>query len=68
MDQLFYYVMMDRDEKIEEFIQALLLEEDPNDEFIQARICEEIGLNLNDLSDDDIEYIEVEIAKRLRGM
>lgn len=50
--------------KIEELINRLAQEEDPNDFWRQRMICRELDLNLDDLTDDEIHYIEEEIARR----
>lgn len=50
--------------KIEELINRLAKEEDPNDFWRQRIICRELDLNLDDLTDDEIHYIEEEVARR----
>lgn len=50
--------------KIEELINRLAKEEDPNDFWRQRMICRELDLNLDDLTDDEIHYIEKEVARR----
>ena len=51
--------------KIEELIDRLSQEDDPNDVWVQNRICCELGIHLNHLTDSEIAYIEEEVAKRL---
>ena len=51
--------------KIEELIERLAQEDDPNDPWVQNRICCEVGIHLNHLTDSEIAYIEEEVAKRL---
>lgn len=50
--------------KIEELINRLAKEEDPNDFWRQRMICRELDLNLDDLTDNEIHYIEEEVARR----
>lgn len=50
--------------KIENLIDALVEADNPDDPYEQARICEEVGIKLDWLSDSEIEYIEEEVAKR----
>lgn len=52
------------DGKINLLINRLAKEENPNNLWIQREICKEIDLNLDDLSDKEIEYIEKETARR----
>lgn len=49
---------------IEDFIDRLAAEDDPNDAWVQARIAMDLGINLNRLSESEIQYIEEEVAKR----
>ena len=51
--------------KIEELIDRLAAENDPNDPWVQNQICCELGIHLNHLTDSEISYIEEEVAKRL---
>lgn len=52
-----------RQTKIEELINRLA-KEDPNDFWRQRIICRELDLNLDDLTDNEIHYIEEEVARR----
>lgn len=49
---------------IEDFINALANTHNPNDYEIQRHIAHQLSMNLDDLTDDEIEYIEREVAKR----
>ena len=51
-------------QKIEDFISALAATFDPNDYEIQREVARECGVRIDDFSDDEIEYIEKEVAKR----
>ena len=51
-------------QKIEDFIDALAAADDPNDADIQWDLSYECGLNLDNLTDYEIHYIEKEVAKR----
>ena len=52
-------------QKIEDFINLLAAEPDPNDADIQWALCYKVGLNPDNLSPYDLDYIEREVAKRL---
>jgi len=49
---------------IEAFIYRLVRTPDPNDTDIQSEIADEVGLNWQLLTPDEIEYIEKEVANR----
>lgn len=49
---------------IEDYINALARSYDPNDLDIQNEEAERAGITLNALSNSEIEYIEIEVAKR----
>lgn len=50
--------------QIEEFIDKLAEEDDPNDVWVQHRLACEVGINLDHLTDSEIVYIEEEVANR----
>ena len=62
LESLYYY----SNQKIEDFIEALAAEPNPNDLSRQYALAKAAGLNLNNLTSFDIEYIEKEVAKRWR--
>lgn len=49
---------------IEAFIQRLIFADDPNDTDTQRGIADEVGLNWQLLTPDEIEYIEKEVSRR----
>lgn len=49
---------------IEDFIDTLAAEDDPNDVWVQQRVAMRFGINLDRLSQSEIFYIEEEVAKR----
>ena len=51
--------------QIEELIDRLAQEDDPNDPWVQNRICCDLGISLNHLTASEISYIEEEVSKRL---
>ena len=51
--------------KIEEVIDRLSKEDDPNDPWVQNRVFCDVGISPNHLTSSDIEYIEKEVSKRL---
>ena len=51
-------------QKIEDFIDALAAADDPNDADTQWDLSHQCGLNLDNLTDYEIHYIEKEVAKR----
>jgi hypothetical protein len=50
--------------KLDEFAERLAEEDDPNDVWVQARIACDLGINLVRLTDNEIKYIEEEVAMR----
>ena len=50
---------------IEDFIDVLAASDDPNDLGEQAATARLVGLNLDSLSQYEIDYIQKEVAKRL---
>jgi hypothetical protein len=71
MDNMLMYFAFEEEqqrkkrEKIEKVINFLVLAEDPNDFYVQQMIFNQVNLSINDLTKDDIVYIEEEISKRL---
>lgn len=53
-----------RQQKIEDLINRLAKEDDPNDNWAQQRIAIDVGINLDRLTNSEIEYIEREVANR----
>jgi hypothetical protein len=51
-------------ESIEDFINALAQEEDPNDPYTQRRLAYECNLDINILTASEIEYIQKEVSER----
>ena len=51
--------------KIEKIIRLLAETGDPNNLETQNRIFTSVGLDIEDLSDDEIEYMETEIARKM---
>lgn len=51
-------------QKIEDFIDLLAEADDPNDEATQDNLAARVGLTWSWLSDDELRYIEREVAKR----
>lgn len=51
-------------QKVEDFINALAATDNPNDYWNQRYACRQSGMNMSDLSAEDIDYIEREVAKR----
>lgn len=49
---------------IDDVVNALAREPNPNDIDIQRQICHRHGLNLDFLTDGEIAYMEREVAKR----
>lgn len=50
---------------IEDFIERLSQIDEPDDYWEQHRIALEVGINLDRLTDSEIQYIEEEVSKRL---
>ena len=63
LDSIYYHHC----QKIEDFVEALAAEPNPNDLSRQYALAKAAGLNLNNLTSYDIEYIEKEVAKRWRS-
>ena len=53
-----------RTDAIENFINELAKEEDPNDADTQERIALEVNLDMDILSEYEKEYIATEVAKK----
>lgn len=51
-------------QQIEDFINALAAVADPNDYDAQRYVARDVGIRIDDLTDDEREYIEREVAKR----
>lgn len=51
--------------KIEKIIRLLAETSDPNNLGVQNRIFTSVGLDIEDLSNDEIEYMETEIARKM---
>ena len=62
LDSMYYH----HRQKMEDFINALAAEPNPNDLSRQHALARDAGLNLNNLTSFDIDYIEKEVAKRWR--
>lgn len=54
-------------QRIEDVINALSRECYPDDPNVQAIICKRYGLDLDYLTDEELSYIESEVAKRWHG-
>jgi hypothetical protein len=50
--------------QLDEFAERLAEEDDPNDVWVQARIACDLDINLVRLTDNEIKYIEEEVAMR----
>lgn len=64
MDEFLQMVYFLETQKIEDFIEALAREPDPNDPMVQDEIAYRLGLDLDTLSKWDKEIIGREVAKR----
>ena len=64
MKDFLFMIYACEEQKKEDFINALAQEEDPNDPVVQHEIANSIGLDIDLLSQWDINYIESEVAKR----
>lgn len=51
-------------QQVEDFINALAAVADPNDYDAQRYVARDVDIRINDLTDDEREYIEREVAKR----
>lgn len=54
-------------QEMENFINALAAVPDPNDLTVQQNIAYNLGINIDNFSDQEIEYIEKEIERRYNG-
>lgn len=64
MQDFLFMIYACEEQKKEDFINALAREPDPNDEVVQHEIASSIGLDIDMLSQSEIDYIEREVAKR----
>lgn len=64
MDDFCFMMFVCEEQKKEDFIDALAQCQDPNNVLLQHQIADRIGLDLESLSQYDIEYIESEVSKR----
>lgn len=64
MNEFLQMVHFFETQKIENFIEALSKEPDPNDPMVQDEIAYRLGLDLGTLSKWDKEIIGREVAKR----
>lgn len=60
-----FHIFAYNHQKIEDFINRLARAPDPNNFETQIAIYAEVGLDSNSLTDDEIEYIEREVARRV---
>lgn len=51
-------------QQVEDFIDALAAVADPNDYEVQRQVSHDVGVRIDDFTDDEINYIEREVAKR----
>lgn len=56
-----------RQQQIEDVIAALVNSDDPNDDLVQQNAFSTAGINGDSLTDDEVTYIEREVARKLRG-
>jgi hypothetical protein len=61
---LAFTMYADHQEKIEAFITALARCSDPNNLVVQRVKAEEVDLDLNMLTDEEVKYIEKEVSNR----
>lgn len=52
-------------QQIDDFVRVLAAADDPNDAETQWEALRQVGLDVNDLSPFDLNYIEKELAKQL---
>ena len=52
-------------QKIEDFIDIIVNSNNPNDTIVQTNALRKVGLKRNELTSDDIVYIEREVNKKL---
>ena len=55
---------MDRQKKIEDYINALAASTDPSSPRVQTRAAKMVGLSPEELTAAEIKYIEKEVARR----
>lgn len=63
-DDVAFLMYVAHTESIEDFINALAQEEDPNDSYTQHRLAYECNLDINMLTASEIEYIQKEVSER----
>ena len=64
MERLAFNAYAYRRQKIEDFINALAATDNPNDYWNQRYACRQSGIDMSDLSAEDVDYIEREVIKR----
>ena len=64
MEQTAFNAYAYRQQQIEDFIDVLATSDDPNDYHNQRAASMCVGLSLNSLTSDEVEYVEREVAKR----
>jgi hypothetical protein len=64
VEHLAFNAYASHQEQIEAFINLLAAADDPNDGETQWDALRQVGLNVNDLSPFDLDYIEKEVARR----
>lgn len=63
-DDVAFLAYVAQTEAIEDFIDALAQEEDPNDLSTQHRLAYECNLDINTLTSSEIKYIQKEVSER----
>ena len=53
--------------KIEKVIKELLASDDPSDFQVQCAIYDKVGIDSDTFTDEEINYIETEVARRWNG-
>lgn len=53
--------------KIERVIKELLASDDPSDFQVQCAIYDKVGIDSDTFTDEEINYIETEVARRWNG-
>ena len=51
-------------QKMEDFINALVAVPDPNNYGVQCDIARSLGVRIDDFTDDEVRYMENEIERR----
>ena len=51
-------------QKVENFIDALIMTDDPSDYWTQQYVANQCDVDIENLSDNDREYIEREVSRR----